>query len=84
MNSIVKNALIVIVAASTQWLVTKSSYYFFTATYIKIGWANFPTYVQQWSMVEIAPVLFWMIAVSIVFTLNHRYSFVPFFSEKKS
>ncbi|MBT7498482.1 MAG: hypothetical protein HN639_02900, partial [Candidatus Thioglobus sp.] len=38
-TSIVKNALIVIAATSTQWLVATSSYYFFTATYAKTGWA---------------------------------------------
>ena len=83
-TSIVKNALIVIVAASTQWLVATSSYYFFTATYAKTGWVNFSTYAQQWSVVEIAPVLYWMIAISIVFTLNHRYSFIPYFSTQKN
>ena len=72
-TSIVKNALIVIVATSTQWLIATSSYYFFTATY-----------AQQWSVVEIAPVLYWMIAISIVFTLNHRYSFIPYFSTQKN
>ena len=83
-TSIVKNALIVIVATSTQWLVATSSYYFFTATYAKTGWVNFSTYAQQWSVVEIAPVLYWMIAISIVFTLNHRYSFIPYFSTQKN
>ena len=83
-TSIVKNAMIVIVAASTQWLVATSSYYFFTATYAKTGWANFPAYMAQWSVAEIAPVLYWMIAVSIVFTLNKRYSFIPYFSTQKN
>ncbi len=81
--SIVKNALIIIVASSIQWLVATSSYYFFTATYAKTGWANFGAYAAQWSVVEIPPVLYWMVAVSIVFTLNHRYSFIPFFSTQK-
>jgi hypothetical protein len=83
-TSIVKNALIIIVAASTQWLIATSSYYFFTATYAKTGWVNFPAYAQQWSIVDIPPVLFWMLAVSIVFTLNHRYSFIPYFSTQKN
>jgi len=83
-TSIVKNALIVILAASTQWLVATSSYYFFTATYAKTGWANFPAYMVQWSVAEIAPVLYWMIAVSIVFALNKRYSFIPYFSTQKN
>ena len=83
-TSVVKNALIIIAATSAQWLVATSSYYFFTATYAKTGWSNFPAYIAQWSIAEIAPVLFWMVAVSIVFTLNHRYSFIPYFSAKKS
>jgi len=83
-TDIVKNALIVIAATSTQWLVATSSYYFFTATYAKTGWASFPAYAAQWSVAEIPPVLYWMIAVSIVFTLNHRYSFIPYFSAQKN
>lgn len=83
-TSVVKNALIIIAATSAQWLVATSSYYFFTATYAKTGWSNFPAYIAQWSVAEIIPVLFWMAAVSIVFTLNHRYSFIPYFSAKKS
>ncbi|ALE53005.1 hypothetical protein SP60_07250 [Candidatus Thioglobus autotrophicus] len=83
-TSIVKNALIVIAATSTQWLVATSSYYFFTATYAKTGWSNFPAYIAQWSVAEIIPVLFWMAAISIVFTLNQRYAFIPYFSAKKS
>ncbi len=83
-TNIVKNVSIIIVAASAQWLIATSSYYFFTATYAKTGWANFPVYAQQWSIVEITPVLFWMLAVSIVFTLNHRYSFIAYFSSQKN
>lgn len=83
-TSIVKNTLIVITATSAQWLVATSSYYFFTATYAKTGWSSFPAYIAQWSVAEITPVLFWMVAISIVFTLNHRYSFIPYFSAKKS
>ena len=81
--SIIKNALTVILATSAQWLVATSSYYFFTATYAKTGWTNFPAYAAQWSVVEIPPVLFWIAAVSIIFTLNHRYAFIPFFSTQK-
>ena len=83
-TDIVKNALIVIAATSTQWLVATSSYYFFTATYAKTGWANFPAYAAQWSIVEILLVLYWMVAISIVFTLNHRYSFILYFSAQKN
>ncbi len=82
--SIVKNALIIIAATSTQWLIATSSYYFFTVTYAKTGWANFPTYAAQWSIAEIPLALYWMIAISIVFTLNHRYSFIPYFSAQKN
>jgi len=83
-SSIIKNAFIIITASSAQWLVAASSYYFFTATYAKTGWTNFPAYMAQWSMVEIPLVLYWMVVVSIVFTLNHRYSFIPFFSTQKN
>ena len=83
-TSIMKNALVIILATSAQWLVATSSYYFFTATYAKTGWANFPAYLAQWSTAEILPVLYWMVAISIVFTLNHRYSFIPYFSSQKS
>lgn len=83
-TSIIKNALIIIVATSAQWLVATSSYYFFTATYAKTGWANFPAYMSQWSTAEILPVLYWMVAISIVFTLNQRYSFILYFSSQKS
>lgn len=83
-SSIVKNALIIIVTTSAQWLVATSSYYFFTATYAKTGWTNFPDYIMQWSVAEIPLVLYWMVAVSIVFTLNHRYSFITYFSAQKS
>ena len=83
-TSIVKKAFIVIAASSAQWFIATSSYYFFTATYAKTGWVNFPAYAQQWSLVEIPPVLFWMLAVSIVFTLNHRYSLISFFSAQKN
>ncbi len=83
-TSIIKNALIIIVATSAQWLVATSSYYFFTATYAKTGWTNFPAYLAQWSTAEILPALYWMVAISIVFTLNHRYSFIPYFSSQKS
>ena len=83
-SSIVKNGLIVIVASSAQWLIATASYYFFTATYAKTGWTNFPAYAAQWSVVEVSSVLYWMAAVSIVFTLNHHYSFISFFSAQKN
>jgi hypothetical protein len=83
-TSIIKNTFIIVAATGAQWLVATSSYYFFTATYAKTGWANFPAYMAQWSMIEITPVLYWMVVVSIVFTLNHRYSFFSFFSAQKN
>jgi hypothetical protein len=83
-TSIMKNTLIIIAAASAQWLMATSSYYFFTTTYAKTGWTNFPAYIAQWSIAEILPVLYWMVVISIVFTLNHRYSFIPYFSSQKS
>ncbi|MBT4746869.1 MAG: hypothetical protein HOO11_02575 [Candidatus Thioglobus sp.] len=83
-TSIVKNALVVIAAVSAQWLIATASYYFFTATYAKTAWANFPAYAQQWSVVEIPSVLYWMVAIYIIFTLNHRYSFASFFSTQKN
>ncbi len=83
-SNIIKNTFLVVVASSTQWLIATSSYYFFTDTYAKAVWTNFPAYVTQWSMVEIPLVLYWMIAITIVFTLNHRYSFTSFFSAQKS
>ena len=83
-TNIIKNTLIIITTLGAQWLMATASYYFFTATYAKTGWAGFSTYVAQWSMLEILPMLYWMTAVSIVFTLNHRYSFVPYFSTQKN
>ena len=83
-TNIIKNTLIIITTLGAQWLMATASYYFFTATYAKTGWAGFSTYVAQWSMLEILPMLYWVAAVSIVFTLNHRYSFVPYFSTQKN
>lgn len=83
-SNIIKNTFVVVAASSTQWLIATSSYYFFTGAYAKTGWTNFYAYVTQWSMVEIPLVLCWIIAITIVFTLNHRYSFTSFFSAQKS
>ncbi len=83
-SNIIKNTFVVVAASSTQWLIATSSYYFFTGAYAKTGWTNFYAYVTQWSMVEIPLVLYWIIAITIVFTLNHRYSFTSFFSAQKS
>ncbi|WP_428087209.1 hypothetical protein [Candidatus Thioglobus sp.] len=82
--NIIKNSLIIATTISLQWLIATSSYYFFTTAYANTGWTNFGAYMAQWSMVEILPMLYWMAVVSIVFTLNHRYSFIAYFSAKKS
>ena len=82
--NLLRNVLIVVVATSAQWLVATSSYYFFTATYAKTGWANFPAYVAQWSVAEIPLVLYWMIAIFVVFTLNQRYRVISYFSTQKN
>ncbi len=71
-NNIMKNALVIVVATGTQWFMATSAYYFFTATYAKTGWVNFPTYMAQWSLVEIPPVLYWVTAIMLTFTLMPR------------
>ncbi len=68
-NNIVKNTFIIIAVTCTQWLIVTSSYYFFTATYNKVGWVDFPAYIAKWSIIEIAIVLYWMMAVIVTFTL---------------
>jgi len=83
-TNFIKNAFIVVLATGAQWLVATLSYYFFTNAYAQTGWSNFPTYIAKWSVVEIPAVLYWMIAISIVFTLNHRYSFITYFSTQKN
>jgi hypothetical protein len=82
-QNIIKNTFVIIATSSIQWLIATSSYYFFTATYAKTGWSNFPAYAQQWSLVEIPLVLYSMLAISIVFTINHRYAFVTYFYTHK-
>ncbi|BAS67758.1 MAG: hypothetical protein DSY43_01975 [Gammaproteobacteria bacterium] len=71
-KDIIKNSLIIISVVSIQWLMATASYYFFTATFIKTGWSNFPAYMTHWSLVEIPTTLYWMMAVIIVFTLVPR------------
>lgn len=74
-DNIVKNGVIITAITVTQWFVVTSAYYFFTATYTKTGWSNFPTYIAQWSMVEIPSVLYWMVVIMITFTLAPRINF---------
>ncbi|SMN11365.1 Optional hypothetical component of the B12 transporter BtuM [uncultured Candidatus Thioglobus sp.] len=71
-DNIVKNIALIIAAVCVEWFAATASYYFFTLTYAKTGWDNFPAYVMQWSVVEIPVVLYWMIAVIISFTLAPR------------
>ncbi|SMN13615.1 Optional hypothetical component of the B12 transporter BtuM [Bathymodiolus heckerae thiotrophic gill symbiont] len=71
-DNTIKNALIIVTATSTQWLIATSAYYLFTTTYAKTGWSNFLVYIAHWSVVEIPVVLYWMIAVIITFTLTPR------------
>ncbi|SMM97892.1 Optional hypothetical component of the B12 transporter BtuM [uncultured Candidatus Thioglobus sp.] len=66
--NIIKNALLIIAIASTQWLAATASYYAFTTS----AWEKFPAYIAHWSVVEIPVVLYWMIAVIISFTLVPR------------
>ena len=71
-NNALKNALIIIVSTSVQWIFVTSSYYFFTATYAQEGWVNFPAYVTKWLPVEIPTTLYWMLVVMMAFTLLPR------------
>ncbi|CAB5503317.1 hypothetical protein [Bathymodiolus thermophilus thioautotrophic gill symbiont] len=71
-GNIIKNASLIIVATSVQWLMATGTYYFFTATYAKTGWLDFPAYIAHWSIVEIPVTLYWMVAVMVAFTLMPR------------
>ncbi|CAC9954598.1 Optional hypothetical component of the B12 transporter BtuM [uncultured Gammaproteobacteria bacterium] len=71
-DNIIKNAFVITTAVSMQWLVATGAYYFFTETYAKTGWGDFPTYVAHWSIAEISVTLYWMAAVIIIFTLTPR------------
>lgn len=71
-SNIVRNALVIIASASTQWIVVTGSYYFFTETFSKTGWSDFLAYAVHWSLVEIPITLYWMTAVIIIFTLVPR------------
>lgn len=70
--NIIKNTFVIIVAVSVQWFIATLSYYAFTAS----PWAKFPAYLMQWSIVEIPPILGWMVAVIIIFTLAPRFFIV--------
>lgn len=77
-KNIVKNSLIIIATVFVQWFIATISYYAFTIS----PWVKFPTYVAHWSVVEIPLVLYWMVAVVIVFTFVSRISLT--FSTQKS
>ena len=79
-QKLLKVAIVLIIAASAEWLLATLSYYAFTSA----SWAGFGAYALKWAPVEMGYVFYWMIAVSIVFTLNHRYSFIPYFSTQKN
>ncbi|SFV86276.1 Optional hypothetical component of the B12 transporter BtuM [hydrothermal vent metagenome] len=71
-GDIFKNAFVIIASVSMQWLAVTGSYYFFTDTFAKTGWGNFPSYVAHWSIVEIPTTLYWMVALIMAFTLLPR------------
>lgn len=73
----VKTATFVVIVTSLEWLVATSSYYAFTVS----PWSNFPSYVMRWAPTEILSVLEWMSGTIILFSLNHRFNFVPFFKK---
>jgi hypothetical protein len=56
-DNIIKNVFVITTAVSMQWLVATGTYYFFTETYAKTGWSDFPTYVAHWSIAEISVIL---------------------------
>ena len=79
-QQLLKVAFVLIIAASAEWLLATVSYYAFTSA----SWVGFGAYALKWAPVEMGYVFYWMIAISIVFTLNHRYSFIPYFSTQKN
>lgn len=67
----------VLIVTALEWLLATSSYYIFTSS----SWANFPSYIAHWAPVEIIIVLEWMVVTIILFSLNYRFNFVPFFKK---
>ncbi|BBB22606.1 conserved hypothetical protein [Abyssogena phaseoliformis symbiont OG214] len=78
-HNIIKNTLIIIMACATQWFIATASYFAFTTS----PWGKFGSYIVHWSIIEIPLVLYWMVAIFITFTLNHRYLLMPYFSAQK-
>jgi hypothetical protein len=70
---------VLIIATSAEWLLATVSYYAFTSA----SWVGFGAYALKWAPIEMGYVFYWMIAVTTVFTLNHHYSFIPYFSARK-
>ncbi len=77
-SHLIKNVSIITAISSIQWLSATVSYYVFTAA----PWSKFGTYVVKWSILEIPPVLYWLIAVMAVFTLAAR--IIPILSTKSN
>jgi hypothetical protein len=67
--SLVKNAAIIIVITSLQWLLATMSYYAFTKTFAENGFEGFGEYLLKWSMVEIPPTLYFVLSAVIIATL---------------
>ncbi len=76
---IIENAAIIITASTAQWFIATISYFSWTTS----SWSKFGTYALHWSMAEIPLVLYWMVAILIVFTFNRHYSVIYYFSTKK-
>jgi hypothetical protein len=64
--SLVKNAIIITVITSLQWLLATMSYYAFTKTFAENGFDGFGAYLVKWSMVEIPPTLYFVLATFVV------------------
>ncbi|SFV62871.1 Optional hypothetical component of the B12 transporter BtuM [hydrothermal vent metagenome] len=80
LNNLLKVSSVIIIATSLEWILATTSYYAFTTA----SWSNFPSYVMRWAPVEISAILQWMIAITILFSLNYRFSFIPFFKIQKN
>ncbi len=78
-HNIIKNTLIIIFACITQWFIATASYFAFTTSF----WGKFGLYITHWSIIEIPLILYWMIAICSIFTLNHRYLIITPFSTRK-
>ena len=75
LNSFLKITGVIIIATALEWFVATGSYYAFT----NATWANFPNYAIRWAPAEISAVLQWMGVSVILFSVNYRFNFIPFF-----